>query len=317
MKTPLILALLALAGSTIASAQESPAQSPPGADAPTAATPESASSSEARKAKAAITFYGDHTFASDLEDSEGDASVWRIGSTLDMSFPVMTRSEIGLSFRAERWGFDVGESANAAWDDATNLATLLSFRSQINERWSWAVGGGVEAGFADGADFGESLTGGGFVSASHQCSDNLSVGIGVLARTRLEEDAIVLPTILLDWKISDKWRLGTSPSIGRRLVSLAYTPGEDWTFALGAGYEALDFRLDEDNSAAPSGVARYRRIPVGGEIAWHPSGQFTLGLFAGVHVWQEYTLDNERGDRISREDADPAAFLGGFARWAF
>jgi hypothetical protein len=326
MKTTAIAALLLLAGSFSAHAQDQGSKAGAATDTDEAAGASQAiTESAGRTANASITFYGDHTFSSDFENNNGDASVWRLGSKLEMAFPVMDQSEIGVSFRAERWGFDFNDdsgggnglgSTGEPWDEATNLAMLVSFRNRINDDWSWTVGGGGEAFFADGAEFSDSLTGDGFAAVTRRVNENLSIGLGVIARTRLEDDAFIAPMLILDWNINEKWRLSTSPGIGRRLVTLSYTPVEDWSFAIGAGYEAIDIRLDSDDDDK-GGVGRYRRIPVGGDVSWHPSGQFAAGIFAGVHVWQEYTLDDPDGNRLGQQEADPAGFLGGYVRWTF
>ncbi len=275
-----------------------------------------------RSASASFTVYGDYTFQSDLDDGEGEVSVWRAGANLDMSFPVWERSSLGVSLRGERWGFDFNnatafDSADGEpWDDVNDFAALVSFSHQCTDRWSAIVGLGGESGYAQGADFDDSLTGGGFVAASYKFNDDLTAGLGVSVRTVLEDDAIVFPLLLLDWKIAEQWRLTTSPGVSRRLIGLAYSPNDQITIKFGGGYERLDFRLDDD-APAPEGVGRYQRIPVGVDVAWKFSSQWSVSVYGGAHVWQEYQLDDEDGNKITEDDAEIAPFLGASLEWRF
>lgn len=291
-------------------------------DAPSADVAPAPAEETARKAHAALLVYGDYTFSSDLDDGDGDVSVWRAGASLDMSFPIGATTNLGASFRAERWGFDFGDATafdsadGQPWDDVTDLAFLLSLRHQWNDRWSSAIGGGIESGFADGADFNDSISGGGFVTASYKFNESLTAGLGVSVRTVLEDNTQVVPFLILDWKIADQWRLTTSPGISRRLIGLAYTPCEQVTITLGGGYERLDFRLD-DSDPAPEGVGRYQRIPVGLEVTWNVSRQFGVSIYGGAQVWQQYELDNQNGDQLAKDDAGIAPFFGAAVEWKF
>ncbi|MBS0196666.1 MAG: hypothetical protein JSR77_07900 [Planctomycetes bacterium] len=322
-----ILMLVLSAGAGAALAQSAPqeaaqtAASTPEKDAVKQAEPAATAPAEGRKARASFDVYGDYTFSSDFSDSNGDVSVWRAGASLDMLFPVGERSDFGASLRGERWGFNFDNATGFAadgepWTDINDFAMLLSFKHQCTDRWSASVGGGLESAFADGANFGDSLSGGGFVAASYKFSDTFTAGLGVSVRTRLEDNVSVFPVLLLDWKISDKWSLGTSPSIGRRLFSLSYKPCESATISFGGGVEFLDFRLDSD-AATSEGVGRYRRIPVGVEVAWKISDQVTLGVYGGAQVWQEYTLDDREGNRVFQDDAGVAPFAGASLEWRF
>lgn len=290
-------------------------------ESPTASEPAPAPAGE-RKAEAAFDLYGDYTFQSDFSDEPGHVSIWRVGANANMSFPVMERSAIGVGLRAERWGFEFGDATtfDAAdgkpWKEVSDLAALVSFRHQFSEHWSGAVGGGLEAAFADGAEFGDSITGGGFVSAAYKFTDDLTVGFGVTARSQLEDNAFVFPLITFDWKFAEHWRMSSNPSVSRRLYSITYSPNDQWAFSFGGGYQTMDFRLD-DGDSTPNGVGRIARIPIGAEVSWNPSKQLSIGVYGGAFVWQEYTLDDQNGDRVLRDQADIAPFLGAQVEWRF
>jgi hypothetical protein len=275
-----------------------------------------------RKARAAFDLYADHAFASDLTDSAGELSVSRLGAGFQMIFPVLSDSQIGVALGAEHWNFDFKDATafdsvdGDPWSGVNDLDLTLTFSNRINEQWSYVAGVFGRATYADGADIGESLTAGAIVGATYKVNDRFSIGGGVSLRSPLEDDFSVLPLVTIDWQISDKLALRSTPSVGRRLMALIYTPTEAFEIAFGAGIESIDFRLDDD-APASEGVGRFRRIPVGLDLTYNFSRQVSLNLYGGMVFAQELTLDDTNGERIEREAVDATPFLGGGFQWRF
>jgi hypothetical protein len=273
-------------------------------------------------ARAALTFSSDYAFSADFSDSTGDLSVWRGTGDFQMQFPVFERSQLGIGLAYSRWNFDFTDATafdaddGDPWSGVNEMDLTATFSTQLTETWSGVFGGTLKSASADGADFSESLTYGGLVGATYAFSENLSIGAGVIVRTELEDDVMVLPLITIDWKISDTLSFSTVPSPGRRFLGLTYEPSDSWAFTAGAAFEFIDFRLD-DESPAPEGVGRYQRIPVGGGVTYNIDRQIALSLYGGLLVGQELTLDDSQGDRIEREDIDPTGFIGGGITFRF
>lgn len=281
-----------------------------------------ASPDPARKASAALTFSSDHTFSGDFSDSEGDVSVTRGTGNFQMQFPLMERSQLGVAMSYSRWNFDFSDAAafdtedGDPWSGINEFDLTTTFSTQLTDKWSGVIGATVKSAYADGADFSDSLTAGGLAGATYKFSDKLSVGAGVVVRTQLEDDVMLLPLITVDWKITDTLSFSTVPSPGRRFLGLTYAPHEQWEFTAGAAFEYIDFRLD-DEAPAPEGVGRYRRIPVGGGVTFKASQQVLFSLYGGVMLGQELTLDDIDGDRIEREQIDSAPLIGGSVTFSF
>lgn len=275
-----------------------------------------------RVARASLTFSGDHAFSADFSDATGDVSVSRGTGEFQMQFPVFERSQLGLGLSYSRWNFDFTDAFafdaddGDPWSGVNEMDLTATFSTQLTDTWSGVVGATVKSAYADGADYSDSVTYGGLLGATYAFSEKLSIGAGVLVRSSLEDDALVLPLITIDWKISDTLSFSTVPSPGRRFLGFTYEPCESWAFTAGAAFEFIDFRLD-DESPAPEGVGRYQRIPVGGGVTYNASKQIALSLYGGVMVGQELTLDDSQGERIQREDMDPSAFIGGGLTFRF
>ncbi len=251
-------------------------------------------------------------------------SLLRSGANLSLLFPVLERSQIGVSMGYERWNFDFTDATafdslkGDPWQGVNRLDLTLTFSQEISDHWSYVVGATVASSYEDGAQFSDSITAGALAGATYKFSDTLRVGAGAIVRSSIEDDALILPLITIDWKISDTLTFSTNPSTGRRFLGLTYQPCEAWAFTGGAAFEFIDFRLDDDtDSVSPDGVGRFRRVPVGVEISYIPSDQFRVGLYGGYVLAQEVTLDDQEGERVQQEEVEPAPFIGLQIQWSF
>ncbi|HRJ49667.1 MAG TPA: hypothetical protein PKU91_03990, partial [Phycisphaerales bacterium] len=209
-----------------------------------------------------VTGEGEPGFKSDLRSTTGDVSVSRVRAGLEVDIPIGERSTVAVSFNNEWSFYDFSEPSGfgsvAPWDDVWERGIRVMFSTQENDRLAWYAGGDVGASGEYGADFGDSLTYGVLGGVRYAFSDSFVAGIGVYGRSRIESDALFLPAIAFLWKISPEWSLSSQNG---RSVRLAYALSEAFTLFAEGGYEAREFRLD-DEGPAPEGVGRDRRVPV-------------------------------------------------------
>ncbi len=171
-----------------------------------------------------LTPYASHAFDADL-DNDADVSVSRGGADLTIAHPLTERliTTVGLRGEYSRYEFDnlldlvsdeLGDAAdNLGFDDDRGLDMILVSISpgviyRLNDRWS-AIGGiSVAASGESDADFGDSLTFGGYVGARYKVNDRLAVALGVAARSRLEDDALVVPLIpeCIEGQSEEQWK---------------------------------------------------------------------------------------------------------------
>jgi hypothetical protein len=271
--------------------------------------------SPTRETRTVLNLYADHAFATNFTDSAGELAVTRAGAECLLAIPVFDKAQLTFDVVADRWNFNFKNATtlDAAdgepWSDATDLNAAVTFANKIDDRWSYVTGGFVRSAFADGASVGDSITGGGLVGVTYKFSHRFSLGGGLIASTVLEDNVRVIPIITLDWRISDHWSLRTNPGVGRRMLALAYAPTEELTISLGTGAEWVDIRLD-DESPAPKGVGRFKRVPLGLEATYDFSKHVSANVYCGYLLGQQITIDDSQGERVAQEDIDPALGIG-------
>jgi hypothetical protein len=329
-----IPALLASALLTAAAAGQDGAASPD-APPPTPVPPDMAQAAEATTAEDTprrLSFNVHSgailTFQAGLDDSPGDVSIWRAGGGVGAGYWLTRQVRLGASFDTERswYEFDNATGLIPGTDDPIDVAEETNVSARVlfiqNEEWAWFVGGRVTSGAEDGADFGDSITGGGVVGARWQMDPRFALNFGLAATTRLEEDPLVLPLIGFDWTINDKVRVSsTGPgvfdatdSLGARVFARV---SDEVEVMLGGRWKLREYRLDESQTVASEGVLRDARFALDVGLLWKPADNISLGLIGGVIPWQEYGIDDEDGDEISEVNSDPAGFIAFGGRITF
>ena len=265
--------------------------------------------------QARLDFSAQHNAASDFSDAPGDVNINRGSADISVVFTTDERSRIVAGFGVERsWysfdnatGFVSGSSE--PWDNVVTADASVLFSRQHDDVWSYYAGLGVTSSGQDGASLGDTLMYAGVVGAAYGVNENLTIGLGLGARSVLEDDATVLPYPTVDWAIDEQWRLATELVRGRYAVALSYTASEELTLRLAAGLQSRHFRLD-DEASVPNGIGRDSRVPISLGMVWQMHPQATLSAEFGVNAGQEFTLDDATGARVSRLDADIGFFAG-------
>ncbi len=241
----------------------------------------------------------------DLDDSPGDVSVARIRSAFEADFRVDERSRFALQFSSEFSFYDFDGATDlvpgtdSPLDDTYDYRIGGRYSRSLEAGWGMFVGGDVRFAGEHGADAGDSVTGGGFGGVTYDVSDRLTLGIGLSVRTRLEDNARIIPIPVVDFRITDEWRLSTDgPGL-----KLSYTPDPAYTIYIAGRWEAREFRMDEDGPL-PGGVARDERVPIVLGATWRPNDTITLDGFVGAVVWNEYEFINSAGTTIAETETD-------------
>ncbi|GJQ29216.1 MAG: hypothetical protein HBSAPP03_11000 [Phycisphaerae bacterium] len=267
------------------------------------------------KVNATFDFGGRFSFPSDFSDGPGSVSVARAGGSIDVAIDPSDSTRFIVSFGTEYSTYDFDEdtsiaSTNEPWDNVLSHTVAVTYRGKVSPQWHVILAASADASYEVGADFADSLTFGGRVGATYSAHERLTVGLGVLVSTRLEDDPIIIPFPILDWQITDQWSLRTGRGSARGVrLEVAFAPNESLTFSLGGGVEAREFRLD-DAGPIPDGVGRDWKAPVSLAVEWKLGEQVTLLGEAGVNLWQNYTIDDANGDELADADADLGFFAG-------
>lgn len=276
---------------------------------------QSAGTAESRRSTV-FSLNGSATYLgeADVDDDSGEVSVFRAGGRLGFRHSASKQLTV-VGAIAEEWSdydfenaanlFPGSTSAESPFDSLHETVFTLGFDYRIDE--SWAVFGGGIAGFGyeSGADFGDSFYAGGRAGFRYRYSDSLSLGFGAGLVTRLEDDALVVPILTVQWQIDEDWRL-ESDGLGAKL---AWSASDDLKLHAFARYSSRDYRLDDSNSYLPGGAFSDSRFLLGAGATWSPAERFTISIEAGTSVLQTFKFYNGAGNEISERDSDPQLML--------
>jgi hypothetical protein len=206
-------------------------------------------------------------------------------------------------------GFSTGDP----WEMILSLRLVSELRYQLSEQWG-VFGGGILISAAEtGADWGDSFSGGGLVGVDYRPSKSLFVSLGLAVITQLADDAQVAPSVALNWLPSERWavRVGAVPASGGAAAAgeVAYRVSKPVEIGLGLLYNQRRFRLD-DSGPAPDGVGEDNNLPLRLRLGWDITPQIALHFLGGAALGGEVQLDNRNGQRITKQDYDPAPYFG-------
>lgn len=269
-----------------------------------------------------LSFGGSFTAPSDLEDDRGHVAITRAGLDLSLYIPYAPAADkllftVGLTNEFSWYTFGGADhGVTAGTDKPVSDVTLLritpAFRYKVDSDWTLFGGLVGEAAGQNDVELGQTTTGGGFLGAKYKLSDNLSVSLGIAAKTQLEDDALVLPLVGFDWNITDKLDL----TLEGASLTLTYEASPTWDLGAQLSYEDRNFRLAKD-APIPYGVLRDQRVTVGLQAQWNPTVWFSLKGEVGVVAWSQLEFDTSSGNPIDTLDVDPTGYAGISATFRF
>ena len=252
----------------------------------------------------------------------GEVDITRLDGVLSVDSKI--RDDLDLSIRL-RYGldnYDFSGMSNLGTDPWEDIHTLT-----LNARFQWAMNsrillfGGPFIQFAreDGADWDDALTGGGFFGATVVQNKKLIWGGGIGITNQIEDDPLFYPIVVLEWKISDRWRLTSRAGpegITATGIELVYDIGGGWEAGFGGRYEFRRFRLDS-SGVAPNGVGEETSVPFWGRISLSVNESFRVEFYNAIALGGELKLDSSTGSPLARADYDPAFIVGIVGRIQF
>ncbi|MDA7632502.1 hypothetical protein N8766_00195 [bacterium] len=228
---------------------------------------------------------------------------------------------VGVGFRRDAYDFGgfSGFSATNPWGNIDILSLAASTRWAFADDWSLLGIPMIRVMAEDGADWSDSVSGGGLVGFSYRVNDRLTIGPGFGALTQIEDRLSVFPFIIVDWKINDRLKLETGRGLGASQgpgLLLSYSLNPSWSLLAGGRLERLRFRLSRQGPV-PNGVGEDRGAPLsfGARYSWMRKGSVTV--FGGFDVAGELLVDNPGGRELSSSSYDPAPFFGVSANLRF
>lgn len=220
----------------------------------------------------------------------------------------------GVSLNYDGIDFDFsgrGAVGGAPWGNVQRIGFSLPFTFQGAGDWTYGVMPSVEWSRENGADWGDSLVYGGIVSATRSFATDKRLGFGLGAYSHIEEDRVV-PLIIVDWRLSERWRLVNplpAGPVGPAGLELDYRLDNGWSLGVGATYRSMRFRL-RDGGPVRNGVGEESGVPVFLRASTQFGNDSSLHLYAGAIVAGELRVEDSRGRKVYEESFDPAPILG-------
>jgi hypothetical protein len=256
-----------------------------------------------------------HQFDTNI-DNGGSFSVNRLFIQGGPSYTTEGKTSISLAvgYGLDAYDFsgDAGLGGRQPWEDIQTLRFSIPLRWRASEKWTGFAAPTLRFTGENGADYSDSMVGGGFAGFSYRVSDRLSIGPGIGVLTQLEDSTTVIPILVINWKMTDTLSLNTGQGIGATLgpgLTIDWQPSSTWTFSIGGRYEHLRFRLADDGTV-PNGIGDDRSFPIFGGVQYSFSPKVRISAVAGVEVGGKLRLEDESGNNIIEENHDAAGFLG-------
>ena len=204
------------------------------------------------------------------------------------------------------------------WTTTVDLTLKTSMKLNLSRHWQ--IRANLFGGWAGEHDavFDDSFTVGAILGAAYRFDETLTLGVGTLLSDRLEDDLLVIPSVIVDWKITSRLTLsnvrGAASYPTGAGVELVYAFTDSTSLSLGARYEYRRFRLD-DAGTLPTrgGVGTERSIPTWLRLEYRPAPNTRLHLVGGVSFGEQLELQNRRGSTLAKQNVDPMPFIAFFA----
>ncbi len=247
-----------------------------------------------------------------------------LDAAITAAIPIDEQTDATLTFSQSSTGYDFDSfGAFGAASDPIDFGLRVGLGGTITHSFDpqWSIFGGARLNSSGeiGADFGDTLTYGGFVGLMHHFHEDLSIGLAIGGFSKLEDDFNLFPIPTIQWQIDDYWRfvLGATSTAGQPGAEITYFINDKWEVGGSITYDFKQFRLEEDNNDLPDGVFEDWSVPIMFITTWKPEPNLSVSGRIGAVVYREVSLrdTNEvnRGDTI----LDPAFSLGISAEYKF
>jgi hypothetical protein len=270
----------------------------------------------AARSRWSTSFSGGYAHQLDTDiNGGGSFSVNRFGISGSAGYAPDGRRSVSIAVGYNTYRYDFAGNRGLAgmdpWDNIDSLGVSTPIRWGLDNGWNMLAVPTVRFTAESGADLEDAISGGGLIAFSRSVNERLTLGPGIGVMTRLEDHPTVFPFLIVNWKLTETLSVGTGGGAGAAVgpgLALSWNVSDDWDFVVGASYERLRFRLD-DNGLAPKGIGEDRGVPLFAGVTHSFDRRSRLSLLGGVKVGGELRLENKDGHKINEQDYDTAGFV--------
>jgi hypothetical protein len=257
-------------------------------------------------------------------DGGGSFSVSRGYVEATQSFGWSPRGSIGLSVGLGTSSYDFDGDASTVLSEAIgeirDYSLSVPMRFPVGETATAFVLPSVSFNAAEDVDLSDGDRYGLLAGIAWRLGPSLTIGPGIGAFSGIEGSGDAFPFLLIDWAITDRLSLSTGQGLAASQgpgLTFGYQATETIRLGLAARWESIEFRLDDDNAAAPGGIGKDEAIPLVATVGWRPSDQVQLTAFAGAELNGSLTVRDSDDRLVERQDYDPAPIIGATIRLTF
>jgi hypothetical protein len=248
-------------------------------------------------------------------DGGGDFSAWttilRAGVAGDLGGG--KRAGLVLNYDYSDYDFSTPTAFGGAapWGAVQRYGVSAPLSFTRPDGWTLGLTPSVDWVHEKGADAGESLTWGAIATATRSFADGNRIGFGLAAFDRIGETR-AFPLLIVDWRLSDRWRLVNplpAGPTGPAGLELDYRLDGGWNLGIGAAWRSIRFRL-KDNGPLAGGIAEEEGLPVFLRASRSVGPAATLSLYAGAVTAGRLTVMDASGRVLREADFGTAPLFG-------
>jgi hypothetical protein len=246
-------------------------------------------------------------------DNGGDFSTAGVTVRAGVSRGIGGGNRVGATFNYDYLDYSfsnpVAFGGRAPWNIVQRYGVTVPFSFQLRDGWSAGIAPSADWFRENGAKSGDSVAWGATFSVAKQFQDGNRIGFGLAVFDQIE-DTLVNPFLIIDWRLSDRWRivnpLAAGPTGGAG-IELDYRLTDSWTMGGGVAYRRYRFRLSE-TGPVPNGVGEERGVPVFFRATYGFTKQLSLNMYAGVVAGGRLRVEDPSGNALRQDDFDPQPF---------
>jgi hypothetical protein len=199
----------------------------------------------------------------------------------------------------------------APWGAVQRYGIAAPLSLAVSEGWFLGVTPSIDWIHEKGAKVDQSLTWGAVFSATKFQADGNRLGFGLAVFARIEQTS-VFPLLIVDWKLSDRWRL-TNPlpagPTGPAGLELDYRFDGGWNVGLGVARRTTRFRLSDTGPAA-NGVGEERGVPIFLRATRGFGAGVSLNLYGGFSAAGQLRVEDSSGRDLRSVNVGAAPLFG-------
>jgi hypothetical protein len=257
-----------------------------------------------------------HQFSTDFSDTDGAFSVNRYFIQPSVGYAWDQRNRVSLSFGFGESDYDFSSGTTIdglePWGSVRDYQLSMPIRFSPTKRSDVYIRPSVRSYAENGASMNDGRTEGLIAGISWVVSESLTIGPGVGWYTKLGGGSHAFPILIIDWAITERLSLTTGRGLAASQgpgLTLNYRLSEKWRLGMIGRIEKIRFALDDEGPVS-EGYGKDRSLPLFFSVAYEPWLRTSVSAFFGVEFDGQLALKDEDGRTIFREDYDVPLLIG-------